>query len=141
MRRRCAGKARKLNTEVVQGTENALAALLQDMGVNHRCGKIVVSEQLLNGADVGAALEQVCGKGMTKSVGTDLLCQAGAADGHLDGFVDDAGINMMAASDIGTRIYGEVSGGENVLPNPLLWGIWILPIQRMRQVNTTMPQS
>ncbi len=52
----------KLNTEVVQGTWNALAALLKDMGVDHGRGKIVVPEQLLNGADVGATLEQVSGK-------------------------------------------------------------------------------
>jgi hypothetical protein len=38
--------------------------LLQDVGVDHGRGKIVVPKQLLNGADVGAALEQVGGEGM-----------------------------------------------------------------------------
>jgi hypothetical protein len=66
---RSADQARRSNTEVVQGAWNALAALLQDVGVDHGGGHIVVPEQLLNGADVGAALQQVGGKGMTKTFG------------------------------------------------------------------------
>jgi hypothetical protein len=38
-----------------------MAALLKDVGVDHGRGQIVVPEELLNGADVGAALEQVGG--------------------------------------------------------------------------------
>jgi hypothetical protein len=53
--------------------------------------KIVMPKQLLNGADVGAALEQVRGEGMTKGVGTDGLRQTGTADGHRDGLVDTLG--------------------------------------------------
>jgi len=34
------------------------------VGVNHGRGQIAVSEQLLNGTDVGAALEQMGGEGM-----------------------------------------------------------------------------
>ena len=69
------------------------------MGVEHGRGKILVPEQLLNGADVGAALEQVRGKGVAKGMGADVLRQTGTADRYLDGFVDDAGINMMTAGE------------------------------------------
>ena len=54
-----------------------------------------MSEQLLNGADVGAALEQVGGEGMAKGMCADVLREPGTANGHFDGFVDDAGINVM----------------------------------------------
>jgi hypothetical protein len=47
--------------------------LLQDVGVDHGSGPIVVPEPLLNGADVGAAWEQVRGEGMAQGVGTDGL--------------------------------------------------------------------
>jgi hypothetical protein len=47
--------------------------LLKDVGVDHSGGNIVVPEQLLNGADVGAALQQVGGKGMPKSMSADGL--------------------------------------------------------------------
>jgi hypothetical protein len=33
---------------------------------------------------------------MAKDVGADGLCQPGTAHGHLDGFVDDARVHVMA---------------------------------------------
>ena len=57
-------KERRSNAEIIQGTRNALATLLEDVGVDHGGGNIIVPEQLLNGADVGAALQQVSGEGM-----------------------------------------------------------------------------
>ena len=134
-------QARKSNTEIVQGTRHALAALLKERGVKHGCGKILVPEQVLNGADVGAALEQVRGKGVAKGMGADGLRQTGTADRDLDGVVDDAGINMMTACDTSTRVSGEVPGGEDRRPAPLLGGMGILPIQRMGQVDLTMALS
>jgi hypothetical protein len=79
-------------------------------------------EELPNGADVGTALQQVRGEGVAKGVGADGLRQTGPADRDLDGFVDDAGIHMMAARDTGTRVYGEVPRGEDLRPPPLLRG-------------------
>jgi hypothetical protein len=38
--------------------------LLQDVRVDHRRGHIIVPEQVLNGADVGTALQQVGSEGM-----------------------------------------------------------------------------
>jgi hypothetical protein len=107
--------------------------------VDHGGGQIVVAEQVLNGADIGATLEPVCGKGMAKCVGADGLRQTGTANGHLDGFVDDAGVNMMAMGDTGTRVDGEVSGGEDVLPAPFLGGMRRLPSQRIGQIDSPCP--
>ena len=83
------------------------------MGIDHGGGNIVVPEQLLNGADVGAALQQVGGEGMPKGMGADVLRQTGTADGHLDGFVDDTGVNVMATGDTGARVDGNVPGRED----------------------------
>jgi len=114
---------KKSNTEVVQGARNALATLLQDVGVDHGGGHIVVPEPWLNGADVGAALKQVRGEGMTTGMCTDVLRQTGTADGHLDGVVDDAGVHVMATGDTGTRVDGDVPGGEDIRPAPCLGGM------------------
>jgi hypothetical protein len=83
--------------------------LLQDVDVDHGRGQIIVPEQVLNGADVGAALAQVRSEGMANGVGTDGLRQTGTADGHLDGCVDDAGGNVMATGDAGTQVYGQMT--------------------------------
>jgi len=48
---------------------------------------------------------------------------------------------MMTACDTRTRVYGEVTGGEDILPAPLLRGMGILPLQRMGQVDLTMALS
>ena len=67
-----------------------MAPLLKDVGVDHGGGNIVVPEQLLNGADISSALQQVGSEGMPKGVGADLLGQTGAANRRLDGLVNDA---------------------------------------------------
>jgi hypothetical protein len=100
-----------------------------------------VPEQLLNGADVSAASEQASGEGVAKGVGADGLRQTGTANGHLDGFVDDAGVHVVATGDTGTRIYGEIPGEEGILPALLLSGMRSLPIQRIGQVDLAMPPS
>src|SRR5207249_3710289 len=101
-------KGCRSNAEIVQGTRHALAPLLHDVGVDHRGGHIGVAEQVLNGADVGATLQQMGSKGMPKSMGADGLRQPGTADGDFDGFVDDAGIHMMTTGDTGAGVDGEV---------------------------------
>jgi hypothetical protein len=50
------------------------------MDVAHGRGQIIVPEQMLNGADVGAALAQVRSEGMANGVGTDGLRQIGMAE-------------------------------------------------------------
>src|SRR5919106_6027734 len=78
---------------------------------------------------------------MPKGMGADLLRQTGTADGHLDGLVDDTGVNVMATGDTRTRVDGNVPGGEDILPTPFLGGIRILPSQSMGQVDLAMPLS
>ena len=113
-----AGHARTSYTKVVQGARHALATLLQDVGVNHGRGTIVVPAQLLNGADVRTALEQVSGEGMAKGVGAEGVRQTGMVDRHLDGLVEEAGVNMMATGDARTRVNGEIPGRKDIEPEP-----------------------
>jgi hypothetical protein len=96
--------------------------LLQDVGVDHGRDQIVVPEQSLNGTDGGAALEEMGRQGMATGVGADGLCQIGMVDGYLGGFIDDAGVDMIATCDPGMWAYGEIPGGEDVLPSPFLSG-------------------
>ena len=42
---------------------------LRQVEVNHRLAQVGVAEQQLNGAQVGAGFEQMCGEAMSKSVG------------------------------------------------------------------------
>jgi hypothetical protein len=51
------------------------------------------------------------GDGMEPAVGTEGLRQTDTADGHLDGVVDDARVNVMATGPTDTRGDGEIPGG------------------------------
>jgi hypothetical protein len=95
-----------------------LATLLQGVGIDHGGGQILVPKRVLNGANIGTTLQQVGGKGMTKGVGADVLRQTSAVDGQLDGLVDDAGVHVMAPGEARPRVYGEIPGGEDILPAP-----------------------
>jgi len=100
-----------------------------------------VPEQLLNGTDVGSALKQVGGEGMTKGMCADLLRQTGTTNRSLDGLVDDAGVNVMATGDVGTWVNGEIPGRKDILPAPFLGGTGVFPSQSMREVHLAMPLS
>jgi hypothetical protein len=109
------------------------------VGVDHGRGQILVPKQVLNGANVGAALKQAGGGGMTKGMGADGLRQTGTVDRHHDGLVDDTGVNMMATGDAGTRVYGDMPGGEDIRPAPGVAAMRRLASQRMGQVDLAMP--
>ena len=64
---------------------------------------------------------------MTKRVGADLLRQTGAAHRRLDGFVDEAGVKMMATREARSRINRERPGRKDILPAPFLSGSGIFP--------------
>ena len=65
-RRRCACSIKEdgSHAEIIQGARNALAPLLEDVGVDHSGSNIAVPEQLLDSADVGSSLQQVGGERM-----------------------------------------------------------------------------
>ena len=99
----CLLPQRRSHLEVIERAGYAMPVLLQDVGINHGGGQIIMSQQGLNRADVGAALEQVGGKGMAKRMGADTLGQTHAARSGLDRLVDHAGVNMVSA-------YGAAAG-------------------------------
>jgi hypothetical protein len=54
--------------EAVGGAEDAGGAAVEDVGVDHGGGDVAVAEELLDGADVGAVLQQVGGEGVAEGV-------------------------------------------------------------------------
>ena len=59
---------------------------IRDMGVDLRGGNIGVTEERLDGTEVGAVHEEVGGEGMAQGVWADVLSDAG----HAGVFFDDA---------------------------------------------------
>ena len=57
----------------IQRAFDCQAATLEHVGIDHGGAYIFVTEELLHGADVVAALEQMGGEGMAECMGTDRL--------------------------------------------------------------------
>ena len=66
------------------GALDASAAAVQDVGVDHGGADVVVAQELLDGADVVARLEQVGGERVAKGVARDVLGQSGVHGGAVD---------------------------------------------------------
>jgi len=52
------------NIQIIKRAEHAMPSLVQDMGIDHGCGNIIVTQQGLYGANVRSALQQMGCKGM-----------------------------------------------------------------------------
>ena len=68
----------------VQGALYASAALIEYMGVDHGSLDTGVPQQLLEGADIVAVLQQVGGERVSESVACGTLLDSGTAHGHRD---------------------------------------------------------
>lgn len=54
--------------ESIGGSPDGETSAVEDVGVDHRRPHVVVTQELLNGADVIANLQQVRGKGVSQRV-------------------------------------------------------------------------
>jgi hypothetical protein len=75
--------------ERVQGAGRGPHMALRKVDVNHRLAQVGVAEQQLDGAQVGAGFEQMCGEAVSKSVRMQRLVDSGALGGFPAGVPDD----------------------------------------------------
>ena len=106
--------------EIVQWARDSEATLLQDDGCDHGGTDVRVSQQGLDGANVRTALQEMSGEAVARD---DPLADSRLTDGLGKGFVDGAGVEVVAASLAGARVSGPMTGGEDVLPSSILVGV------------------
>ena len=66
--------------ELVEGAWATVGTLVEDVGVDHRGLEVTVAKQFLDGADVGAVFEQVCGEGVPEGVAGGALVDSRAEE-------------------------------------------------------------
>ena len=121
--------------EVVQWTRDSVATLVQDVGVDHGGTEVRVSQQGLDGANVRAPLQEMSGEAVPERMRADPLADSCVTDGLGNGFVDGAGVQMVAACLAGARVGGQMTGGEDVLPSPILAGVRVLAGQCVGEIH------
>jgi len=125
-----------LGSEVVGGAADAEAALVEDVGVDHRGREFPVAEQFLDGADVVAGFEQVGGEAVAQCVAGGRLGDAGGTDGAADGALDAALVQVVAADDARVRVAPEGGCREEPVPRPLQAGVRVLAREGVRQMDS-----
>jgi len=76
---------------------HAMAPLAQQMCADHGRADVLVTEQLVNGADIVVGLKQVCGEGIAEGMTAHMLDSSRLADRLLDCRLEDRLVGMMAA--------------------------------------------
>ncbi len=77
---------------------NTFASAIQHVGIDHRCAHVLVSQELLHGANVVAVLEVVSGEGMPEGMGGGELRRRGSGDGVEDSPSDDFFVDAVTAA-------------------------------------------
>jgi hypothetical protein len=62
--------------EAIGGAAHGSGASVEHVGVDHRRGDVAVAEELLDGSNVVAVLQQMGGEGVTERVRTGALAEA-----------------------------------------------------------------
>lgn len=71
-----------------------------------------MAEKVLEGADVGAGLEQVSGKRTAKSVGRDALCEGGLPCGIADLAGHGVVVKVATGDSAGARMRAGATNGQ-----------------------------
>ena len=74
---------------------------MEDVGVDLRGGDVGVSEQFLEGAQIGARFEQMGGETVPEGVAADFFDEVRRADGGTERFLDGGLVEVMAADGSG----------------------------------------
>lgn len=114
----------------VNRTPYARAPAVQDMSIDHGRPKVGVAEELLNRADVRAALEQMGREGVAQRVTRCPLREPGGANGDRERALQGGAVQVMPSSDLCFGFYIRAAGGEYPLPRPLDVAIRKLPPER-----------
>lgn len=134
--------ARKILLREVQGTPNAPASAVEDVGVDHRRADVPVAEKFLDGPDVVPFFEEMGSERMPERVAGDPLGESGNFGGLLDGPLENRFVEVVTIQSTGECILVLPCRGKYPLPAPLLLGSWIFPIQFIRKSNvTTAPRQ
>ena len=105
------------------------------MGIDHGGFDVFVTKQLLNGTDIVAALKKVGGEGVAEGVRGDMFIDLCKAGGFFDDFLHGGFVEVVTTGNSSTRVFGEVGGGEEVLPDPVFVCIGVFAIQGIGQVD------
>ena len=125
------------NIQFVEQTIHSLPAPIRDMGVNHGRTDIRMTEQLLNGPNVIAILNQMSRKRMSKGMWGSGFGQTDRFHHAINGFPDHRFMEVMPMLNARLTIDLVPSRREYPPPAPFAICIGIFSSQSERQIHRT----
>jgi hypothetical protein len=119
----------------VEGGFYGESAALQYMSVDHGGFDVLMPEEFLDGADVVSVLEEVGGEGVSECVRGDVFVNFGGFGGGTDGFLQQAGVEVVAHGLFGGGVHREGGGGEEVLPCGFAGGVGVFAGEGVGEVD------
>ena len=101
-----------MGRSAVEGAADAGRAAVEDVGVDHGCLNILVTEEFLNRSDIVAIFEQVGGEGVAEGVGSDRFVHSGEFGRLPDCPLEVSLVEMVALFDAADGIDGELGAGK-----------------------------
>src|ERR1044072_6491755 len=111
------------------------------MGVDHRRGDIAMAEELLHGADVLSALQQMRGERMAQGVTARALRKTSGRHGLFHRTLYDRLVQVMPALGIVLVVFPTRRGRKNPLPWPFRRGIGELAVERRRENDSAKARA
>src|SRR4030095_5069421 len=126
----------------VSGASDPSGTPIEDVGVDHRGADVPVTQQLLDGTNVVAFLQEVRGKRVPEGMARGGLGNPRAPDRVLDRPLEDRLVQVVAATLTGHAVHVEASRRKDPLPSPGAAGIRVLAQERPGQLDParTMPK-
>jgi hypothetical protein len=126
-------RGRRGNQEPVRGTPDGRGVPIEDMGVDHGGGHILVPQQLLHGPDIVAIFKEVSSEGMPEGMTRSRLGNTRPTDGLLHDPLNGGFVVVVPVAFAGLAVHVDPGRREHPLPRPLTPGIRVLAIQRTRK--------
>ena len=110
------------DSEQIGRARHASWTTIEHMRIDHRCLHIAVTKKLLDGSDVGTALERVGGESVAKGVAVGRFADPGSSDRGANRPLNDRGVEMMPPLFTHLSIAPTRDLREHPLPNPFARG-------------------
>ena len=109
---------------LVEGAADCEGAAVEDVGVDHGSGDVAVTEELLDGSDVVAGLEEMGGEAVPEGVAGGGFRELGGPAGGMECALEDGFVEMVP-SEFALGVAVVACGGEDPLPRPFALGKWV----------------
>jgi len=113
-------------SQLIQWTDDGLTRCIYTVQIDLSGFNALMTEEFLHNTNADAVVQKVRSKRVAEYMGCDVFTDASQFNHFFNTVVDRTIVDMVAAANTATRIFGGILRRENVLPFPLLCIVLVL---------------